>query len=74
MNAPAGDPATVWLNGERREIGKASTIAGLLEELRIPVHALLIEHNGSALHHNEWEACKIHPDDRIEIIRIVAGG
>jgi len=72
---PAGpSPTTVWLNGEKRELHADVTLAGLLEELKIPSHALLVELNGTALRRDEWDARKILPDDRIEMVRIVAGG
>lgn len=74
MSETTASPATVWLNGERRKIRAASTIAELFGELQIPVHALLVEHNGSALHRDEWATRKIQQDDRIEIVHIVAGG
>lgn len=62
----------IFLNGEKREI-LAGTIRELVEELKLPAPVLLVEHNGLALRRDEW-AHTIQAEDRIEIIRIVAGG
>ncbi|HWB59419.1 MAG TPA: sulfur carrier protein ThiS [Chthoniobacteraceae bacterium] len=63
----------IVLNGEPKEI-EAATIAALVQMLALPVPTLLIEHNGLALHRDEWPARALQAGDRIEIIRIVAGG
>ncbi len=51
----------------------AKTIAELVAELGFPKGTAMVEHNGVALRPDEWH----HPlagDDRVEILRIVAGG
>ena len=63
----------VWLNGEKTETG-AENIPELLHSLNLPASALLVEHNGLALHREEWPRRVLEEGDRIEIIRIVAGG
>jgi sulfur carrier protein len=65
---------TITLNGERREIAGAKNVRELLDELQLPPHALLVEHNGKALRKEEWRSSELRDADRIEIIRIVAGG
>jgi thiamine biosynthesis protein ThiS len=35
---------------------------------------LLIEHNGLALHREEWNSRALREGDKIEFIRVVAGG
>lgn len=64
---------TIVLNGEQKEVN-AATVAGLVQSLALPSAALLIEHNGLALHRDEWQDRGLQAGDRIEIIRIVAGG
>ena len=61
------------VNGEPREVS-AGTIQGLLAELGLPAPAMLVEHNGVALHRREWEDHWLQKGDRIELIRVVAGG
>ena len=65
---------TITLNGERREILRATNVAELIEELALPVPAILIEHNGFALRRDEWPTRPLTEGDRIELVRIVAGG
>ena len=42
--------------------------------LELPAQAVLVEHNGVALRRDEWPAHFLQENDRIEFIRIVAGG
>ncbi len=65
---------TVSINGESREIARAGNVAELIEELALPAPAILVEHNGLALRRNEWTGRALEEGDRIELIRIVAGG
>lgn len=65
---------TLQINGEPHEIRRAGTVRELIEELGLAPHALLIEHNGVALRREEWAARALGPRDRVEVIRIVAGG
>ena len=65
---------TIQLNGETRELRVARDIPGLLAELDLASPALLVEHNGLALRKDEWPGRGLAEGDRVEIIRIVAGG
>ena len=64
----------ITLNGEPRALAHATSIAELIAELALPAPAILIEHNGLALHPGEWKDRVLMEGDRIELIRIVAGG
>jgi thiamine biosynthesis protein ThiS len=65
---------TITLNGESRSIAAVETIAALVRELNLVPAALLIEHNGLALHREEWNSRAVREGDKIEFIRVVAGG
>ena len=65
---------TVQINGETREIVRSATVAELVVELDLPAPTLLIEHNGVALHRSEWLGATLADGDRIELLRVVAGG
>ena len=65
---------TITLNGESRSVAAVATIAALVRELNLVPATLLIEHNGLALHREEWNSRAICEGDRIEFIRVVAGG
>lgn len=61
------------INGETREINNPSTIADVVSNLDLTAAAVLVEHNGTALRRDEWSG-QVSEGDRLEIIRIVAGG
>lgn len=63
----------VTVNGEPRTLG-AETIAALIEEMELPAPLLLVEHNGTALRKADWESTVLLDGDRVEILRISAGG
>jgi sulfur carrier protein len=65
---------TIFVNGEKCEALRATDVAGLIAELGLVPETLLIEHNGTALRRDEWPARKLAEGDRLELIRIVAGG
>lgn len=67
------DAVKIRLNGEEQET-VAQNIRDLLDSLNLPAAALLVEHNGLALRRDEWPRRTLGEGDRIEIIRIVAGG
>lgn len=64
----------IVLNGDPYETTRASHIAELITELALPAPAILVEHNGLALLRDEWPQCPLSAGDRVEIVRIVAGG
>lgn len=64
---------TLVLNGKEREVC-ATEVEGLVAELGLPLAAALVEHNGTALLRSEWAETNLRDGDRLEIIRMVAGG
>jgi thiamine biosynthesis protein ThiS len=64
----------VLLNGEEADARGASTVAELVECYQLPPQSILIEHNGLALQRREWPQRALAEADRIEFIRVVAGG
>lgn len=65
---------TVVLNGDRADTRGARTIAELAEKYGLHPSSILIEHNGTALHQREWTERVLDENDRVEFIRVVAGG
>jgi thiamine biosynthesis protein ThiS len=65
---------TITLNGESRSVAAVATIADLVRELNLVPATLLIEHNGLALHREEWNSRAVREGDKVEFIRVVAGG
>ena len=64
----------VWLNGEKSDAGGARNVAELAARYQLAADAVLIEHNGVALHRREWPERSLGEGDRIEFVRVVAGG
>ncbi|HZS19209.1 MAG TPA: sulfur carrier protein ThiS [Candidatus Udaeobacter sp.] len=64
----------ISLNGESVDVRGAETIAELIDRYRLPAQSILVEHNGLAVHRHEWPQRLLSEGDRIEFIRVVAGG
>ncbi len=62
------------INGVAREITASTTVHEMVEELSLPAPMLLIEHNGVALQRSEWGTAPLADGDRVEILRVAAGG
>ena len=64
----------IAVNGESVDTREAKTIAELVERYQLPPQSILVEHNGLAVHRHEWPKRLLTEGDRIEFIRVVAGG
>jgi thiamine biosynthesis protein ThiS len=65
---------TISLNGERVDARAAKTIAQLIDSYQLPPQSILVEHNGLVVHRHEWAEGSLAEGDRVELIRVVAGG
>jgi sulfur carrier protein len=65
---------TISLNGETVDAREATTIAELIDRYQLPLQSILVEHNGLAVHQHEWAERSLAEGDRVELIRVVAGG
>ena len=64
----------IAVNGESVDTCEARTIAELIGRYQLPPQSILVEHNGLALHRRDWPECLLTEGDRVEFIRVVAGG
>lgn len=64
----------IRVNGEARTAVDGQPLADWLGELGLPPETLLVEHNGRALLRSEWADVRLANGDRLEILRVVAGG
>ena len=65
----------IKLNGDDYECPEEiSSIALLLQKLSLAEQPVVVEHNGNALLPREFESACLSSGDKIEIIRVVAGG
>ena len=64
----------ILVNGEGADARGAQNVDELVDRYEMPPQTVLVEHNGVALHRREWRERALAEGDRIEIIRVVAGG
>ena len=64
----------VWINGEPAEVNAVTNVAELAAHYSLQPNTVLIEHNATALHQREWSQRLLAEGDRIEFVRVVAGG
>ena len=64
----------ISVNGERVDAREAKTVAQLIDRYQLPPQSILVEHNGLAVHRHEWAERSLAEGDRVELIRVVAGG
>jgi thiamine biosynthesis protein ThiS len=67
-------PGTVIANGEEVAVELPSTIEQFLRAQNLLPRSVVVEHNGEAVAPSEFGQRELRNDDRLEIVRIVAGG
>jgi thiamine biosynthesis protein ThiS len=65
---------TVFANGKARQVSVEKTVAEMVRDLKLTPAAVLVERNGRALLRQEWEKEKVEHGDRLEFVKVVAGG
>jgi sulfur carrier protein len=65
---------TISLNGQEADARGATTVAELVTFYELAPQSVLIEHNGLALHRREWPERTLAQGDKVEFVRVVAGG
>jgi sulfur carrier protein len=61
------------LNGKNESV-MAENVDDLVNRLELARETILIEHNGTALLRSEWSHTPLASGDKIEILRVAAGG
>jgi thiamine biosynthesis protein ThiS len=64
----------IWVNGEPAEVNGLTNVAELAKHYGLQANSVLIEHNTVALHQREWSERPLTEGDRVEFVRVVAGG
>jgi sulfur carrier protein len=62
------------LNGETREFSSCPTIRDLLSQLQLKEKLVLVEVNGEAIQHGNFQGAELTDGDSVEIVRMVGGG
>ena len=69
QNAPA-----VIANGQPIAIQLPCSIEAFLVAQNLLPRSVVVEHNDEAVAPSEFSHCQLHAGDRLEIVKIVAGG
>ena len=67
-------PPVIIANGQPVEARVPCTIEEFLVARRLPPRSVVVEHNGNAVAPSEFARRQLAAGDRLEIVRIVAGG
>jgi len=65
---------TVIANGQRVAAEVPCTLEAFLRAQHLLPRSVVVEQNGEAVAPSEFSAREVHDGDRLEIVRIVAGG
>jgi sulfur carrier protein len=65
---------TVIANGKPLATELPCSLAAFLQAQSLLPRSVVVEHNGQAVAPSEFAARLLQPGDRLEIVRIVAGG
>ncbi len=64
----------VVVNGAPRELAPGTSVAELLAALGLAQAPVVVERNGDIVRRAEQPGTRLGEDDRLEIVRLVAGG
>ena len=65
---------TIFVNGRARQVSAVSTLGELAVDFGLDARCLLVELNCQTLLREEWPGRTLQHGDRVEFIRVVAGG
>jgi sulfur carrier protein len=64
----------VVLNGERRELAGASTVADAVSAVRAPARGVAVAVDGEVVPRGEWDRRVLGEGQRVEVLQAVQGG
>jgi thiamine biosynthesis protein ThiS len=67
-------PVSLIANGRKVEAKLPCSIQEFLVAQNLPPRSVVVEHNGQAVAPSEFPRRRLAPGDRLEIVKIVAGG
>jgi len=68
------DPQIIIANGHSVSASLPCSIEEFLVAQKLPPRSVVIERNGEAVAPSEFSRLQLHAGDRLEIVKIVAGG
>ena len=67
-------PASVIANGRKTAAALPCSIENFLIDNKLPPRSVVVEHNGEAVAPSQFSRRRLADGDRLEIVKIVAGG
>jgi len=67
-------PGTVIANGREVRAPLPCSIEEFLLDNKFPPRSVVVEHNGEAVAPSEFSRRRLAPGDRLELVKIAAGG
>lgn len=64
----------IFLNGEARQLDDTTSLSDLVKAHGLHEKSTLIELNGEAIVRREWSTRFVEHGDRLEFLKVVAGG
>jgi thiamine biosynthesis protein ThiS len=64
----------VTVNGKEREFEDSTTLSEMLKRLNLDVTGMIIEKNLEVMSRSEYDSAILKDGDKVELIRLVAGG
>lgn len=74
MNPPAPRPGSLTANGRIVSAALPCSLETFLIAQGLPPRSVVVEHNGEAVAPSEFARRELRSGDRLEIVKIVAGG
>ena len=64
----------IFVNSEAIDCDDGATVEELIKSHGLSPETTLVERNGVALHRRKWPGEELRDNDRVEILRVAAGG
>lgn len=64
----------IVVNGETIAVPADLSVSGLIDHLELPEKRLAIELNLNIVPRGNWQATRLQPGDKLEIVQFVGGG
>jgi thiamine biosynthesis protein ThiS len=64
----------VTANGRGYDVPAGITVAAFIRERSLDPQYVVVERNGEAVERSRYDELRLEPDDRLELVRAVAGG
>jgi thiamine biosynthesis protein ThiS len=64
----------IFVNSAAADCDDGATVEELIKRHGLSPETTLVERNGVALHRREWAGEQLQANDRVEILRVAAGG